>query len=87
MTPIEKDIDVLDPTGSRHRFGQYREVAQAEQGEFYSLKEQVLDHLNIGLAAIELERKDIMHEKRNEWLEVESKLKEIVDDITNFKFN
>ena len=86
MAPLEKDIDVLDPTGSRQRHGHYREIARAEAGEFYSLKEQVLDHLNVGRAAIESE-KETHYGIPDGWKDVEDKLNALIRDITHFKFN
>jgi len=86
MTPLYDDIDVLDPTGSRKRTGQYKEAAQAEAGEFYSLKEQVLDHLNVGRAAIESE-KETHYGIPDDWKDVEDRLAVLIRDITNFKFN
>ena len=86
MTPIEKDIDVLDPTGSRQRHGHYKEIAQAEAGGFYSLKEQVLDHLNVGRAAIESE-KATHYGIPDDWKDAEDRLNALIIDITNFKFN
>ena len=79
MTIIEKNIDVLEPTGSRRRFVGYAEIANAETADFYNLKEHVLDRLYIGLAAIDNDD-EITNDERC-WGEVKTRLTELIQDI------
>jgi hypothetical protein len=83
MTPLFKDIDVLEPTGSR-RHGQYKEAALAEAGEFYSLKEHVMDRLNLSLAAIKNE-KEKHYGVPSEWKGIEKRLEALIQDVALFK--
>jgi|15BtaG_2_1085339.scaffolds.fasta_scaffold124477_1 hypothetical protein len=73
------DIDVLEPSGSRKKYEGYKEMANAEASDFYNLKEHILEHLNIGSAAIENE-KDCQEEWRK-WRKIKVKIEALIRDI------
>jgi hypothetical protein len=81
-----KYVDVLDPTGSRKRFGGYSEIANAEAAGYYSLKDHVLDRLYIGLAAIENEVKgEGWTRDKSRWEEVCGDLGSLIQKVEKFK--